>query len=318
MTSEPIEIWEGVDQSKTKNMWGSQSIANINNIIKSNISGDYRITSATLNVYADFDGAGGLANVYMKYGFGSTNSISTQLGGERKLTKDSTNYPNDITSYISSDKKGISTSYGSYFVANVYTSNVAVGLSGALHISYAELVVNYDLYYTATFKNYDGTTLQSISVKSGSTPSYTGSTPTKPATAQYTYTFSGWSPTISAVTGDVTYTAQFTAKTRYYTITVKSNNDSYGSVSGGGSYKYNATATLKATPLSGYEFVKWNDNVTTATRTITVKGAATYTATFKKAPPKFNSVAIKYLDKQVSASNKVIANESFIISVGVT
>ena len=70
--------------------------------------------------------------------------------------------------------------------------------------------------------------------------------------------------------------------------------------------------------MSGYEFVMWNDNVTTATRTVTVKGTATYTATFKKLPPKFNSVAIKYLDKQVSASNKVIANESFIISVGVT
>jgi hypothetical protein len=315
MASKTIRIWEGVDQSKTKDMWGSQSIANINNIIKSNISGDYRITSATLNVYADFDGAGGLANVYMKYGFGSTNSISTQLGGERKLTKDSTNYPNDITSYLSSDKKGISTSYGSYFVANVYTANVVVGSSGALHISYVELVVNYDLYYTATFKNYDGTTLQSISVKGGSTPSYTGSTPTKPATAQYTYTFSGWSPSLGNITTATTYTAQFTATKRKYTLTVKAGTG--GTVSGGGSYEYGTKPTLTATPNAGYKFVKWSDGVTTASRTVTVTGAATYTATFEKLPPEFTAVSMTYLNKQISSSNKVTTGAGYIISVGV-
>ena len=63
--------------------------------------------------------------------------------------------------------------------------------------------------YTITFKNYDGTTLQSGEVVKGATPSYTGTTPVKPSTAAYSYTFSGWSPTIVAATADATYTAQY-------------------------------------------------------------------------------------------------------------
>lgn len=67
----------------------------------------------------------------------------------------------------------------------------------------------------------------------------------------------------------------------YYNISVNSNNTSWGTVSGGGSYPAGATATLKATPKSGYSFERWNDGNTSATRTITVNGNATYTATFK-------------------------------------
>lgn len=70
-------------------------------------------------------------------------------------------------------------------------------------------------------------------------------------------------------------------KVQNYTITVTSNNSGWGSVSGGGTYPSGATATIKATPYSGYSFVKWNDGNTNATRTITVTGNATYTATFK-------------------------------------
>ena len=42
----------------------------------------------------------------------------------------------------------------------------------------------------------------------GTTPSYDGETPTKPG-----YTFTGWDPEITEVTGDATYVAQFTVKT---------------------------------------------------------------------------------------------------------
>ena len=65
--------------------------------------------------------------------------------------------------------------------------------------------------YTVTFKNYDGTDLQTQDVEYGVTPSYTGATPTKPSnhTNHIDYTFSGWSPSVTSVTGDATYTAQF-------------------------------------------------------------------------------------------------------------
>lgn len=67
-------------------------------------------------------------------------------------------------------------------------------------------------YYTIRFVNYDGSELLKLTeVEEGTIPVYTGPTPTKPADNQYTYTFSGWSPTIVAANTDATYTAQFTA-----------------------------------------------------------------------------------------------------------
>lgn len=64
------------------------------------------------------------------------------------------------------------------------------------------------------------------------------------------------------------------------TITVNTNNSSYGYTTGGGTYYNGATATLTATPKSGYKFASWNDGNTSATRTVTVTGNATYTAYF--------------------------------------
>jgi len=69
-----------------------------------------------------------------------------------------------------------------------------------------------------TFCNEDGTSLQSDPCDYGTSPKYAGGTPTKPADAQYTYTFAGWTDgtdtygrdeTLPAVYDDVTYTAVF-------------------------------------------------------------------------------------------------------------
>jgi hypothetical protein len=53
-------------------------------------------------------------------------------------------------------------------------------------------------------------------------PAYTGPTPTRAKTAQYTYIFNNvWEPTVTTVKTGVTYTAQFTPTVNEYTITWK-------------------------------------------------------------------------------------------------
>ncbi|MBR5311380.1 MAG: InlB B-repeat-containing protein [Clostridia bacterium] len=119
------------------------------------------------------------------------------------------------------------------------------------------------IQYTITFVNDDGTELQSTNVAYGETPVYTGETPTKAATAQYTYTFAGWTPEITAVTGEATYTATYSETVNEYTVKfIDSNN----TVIAEQSIAYGSAATAPEAPnLTGYTFTGWDtefDNIT--------------------------------------------------------
>ena len=77
------------------------------------------------------------------------------------------------------------------------------------------------LTYTITWKNYNGAILEiDENVAYGSTPFYDGPTPARSSDSQHSYVFNGWSPSISSVTENMTYVAQFSSKSEY-TITWK-------------------------------------------------------------------------------------------------
>ena len=65
--------------------------------------------------------------------------------------------------------------------------------------------------YAITFKNENGTVLQTLNVQYGETPSYTEDAPTKAEDDKNTYEFARWDKDIVPVKGEETYTATFTA-----------------------------------------------------------------------------------------------------------
>ena len=134
--------------------------------------------------------------------------------------------------------------------------------------------------YEVIFKNEDGTVLQRSDVTYGETPKYNGATPTKAATAEFTYTFAGWSPSITAVTGSQTYTATFKATKRKYTLIAKPEDDAMGIVTGSGTYDYGTQVVVTATPKIGYVFEKWDNGLTEPKITIEIVGDITVIALF--------------------------------------
>ena len=114
--------------------------------------------------------------------------------------------------------------------------------------------------YTITFIN-GSETLQSSDFGYGMMPSYKGNAPTKKETKEYIYTFKGWNPTITAVTGKATYKALFDSTLQKYTVVFKNGNDKLQtiSVAYGETPKYTGkTPTKKSTNDYSYEFVGWS------------------------------------------------------------
>lgn len=131
--------------------------------------------------------------------------------------------------------------------------------------------------HTITWENYDGTVLETDTVAEGAMPRYDGATPTHPQYANYSYTFSGWSPSVTTVTGDQTYTAQFTRSLRYYTVTFSATPSGTGITSWTYSMPYGTTYSLSGDNIvftynnstyytavppsaSGYLFRTWSGN----------------------------------------------------------
>lgn len=144
--------------------------------------------------------------------------------------------------------------------------------------------------YTITWVTDNGTYTTDGSY--GLMPDYSSVDTSKPADAQYTYTFTGWSPALQTVTGEATYTAQYSKTVNSYTVTwIYETDETSGAKTETATYKYgehpifNGGANPEKTSESGkyYRFIGWMDqNGNYLTTDTVVTGAVTYTAEFKE------------------------------------
>lgn len=80
-------------------------------------------------------------------------------------------------------------------------------------VVYTAVYTNLVNKYTVTWVDEDGTELEvDTDVEYGKMPFYDGELPSKYGDNTVVYTFAGWTPSVDAVTGDVTYTATYTSK----------------------------------------------------------------------------------------------------------
>lgn len=109
----------------------------------------------------------------------------------------------------------------------------------------------------------------------GVTPTYPGET-NKEANDQYIYIFKGWSPEITAVSEDVTYTAQYETKAKYkitWVIDGKETNETYLA---GVKPSYKGKVEKAEDNDYTYKFTGWDKEIVPA------NGDIVYTAQFEK------------------------------------
>ncbi|MBR4732354.1 MAG: LysM peptidoglycan-binding domain-containing protein [Lachnospiraceae bacterium] len=132
--------------------------------------------------------------------------------------------------------------------------------------------------YVITFQDDNGSELFSSEVEYGTVPAYASVTPVKGSTDENMYPFKGWSPAVTAVTGEATYSATYNTVKRKYFITfvnedgtvLQSTEIAYGEVPVYAGETPKKTATTEKT----FVFQGWDKNV------VAVTGTAVYTATF--------------------------------------
>jgi len=167
--------------------------------------------------------------------------------------------------------------------------------------------------YTVIWKDEDGTVLETdTGVTYGSNPSYDSKAPSKADDDQYTYTFTGWTPDLAPVTGDITYTAEYSATPKTpvvpetYTITVnyvdEEDNviaDAYVSEAIEENSEYDVSAQIPET-IGEYNFVS-ADKLATGTLTADVVITATYAKTPAPEVPETYTITVNYVDEEGNA-----------------
>lgn len=150
--------------------------------------------------------------------------------------------------------------------------------------------------YKITFTDEKGNVLQEGKVSFNSIPLYEGETPKKEMSEEFSYTFAGWSPALTAAVEDATYTATFTSATNSYLVifadfdgtVLQMGELTYGSIP-----VYTGATPSRANDVYGsYVYEGWDKPVGA------VHGQCVYYASYKKTA---NTVTITFLNEDGTA-----------------
>ena len=165
--------------------------------------------------------------------------------------------------------------------------------------------------YTITWKNWDGSIIQTIGpsetledeyiVTYGTMAEFFGPTPTRENNIDSTYSFTGWKPALGPVTQDVTYTATYESQPRMYTIIF--NNE--GGVEIERQFlEHNAVPVCENTPTKVGHILQWNPAISP------VIGDQTYTATWlEKLPSEWDVTFVNNAGDSLQVTEAVGVNE---------
>ena len=183
-----------------------------------------------------------------------------------------------------------------------------------MYARYPDVTITYN-HISATIKFYNGSSLlQTKTIQDAGDATYTGTTPTKTADAQYTYTFSGWSKgvddntvdsdALTHVDADRNVYACFSQTLRTYTVYFYNRTtllQTKTNVPYGGSATYTGTTPVNSEDAS-LGFIGWSPQPTNIT------GDTSCYAVFESADKDYEIVEpdLKYLVYTLDETNKTM------------
>lgn len=164
--------------------------------------------------------------------------------------------------------------------------------------------------YIITWKNYDGNILLVDEVLEGELPVYNGKEPFKEGNDQYSYTFSGWTPSVIKAYSDATYTATFNEVINTYQVVWKNYDGSVLEIDNNVPYNtlptYNGETPLKPKSVEySYSFDGRDKEI------LPVKENTEYVAKFKET---INKYTITFETFDGSKVNSITADYGTLIN----